>query len=64
MKIKICPKCKSSNITLYMGGKFGKYICKDCGYVGPLVIEKVLETKFSKPFRKNKVFSKRNRRKN
>ena len=39
MKIKKCPKCKSLNITLYMGGKFGKYQCKNCGYVGVIVLE-------------------------
>jgi len=36
-----CPQCESENITLYMGGQFGKYQCKDCGYVGPLILEKV-----------------------
>ncbi|MFH1210669.1 MAG: hypothetical protein V1645_02020 [archaeon] len=34
-----CPVCKSEEITTYMGGQFGKYICKKCGYIGPLVIE-------------------------
>ncbi|MDP7181492.1 MAG: hypothetical protein QF486_02845 [Candidatus Woesearchaeota archaeon] len=34
-----CPVCKSFDITLYMGGQFGKYQCKACGYVGALVIE-------------------------
>jgi transposase-like protein len=38
--MKICPKCKSSNITLFIGGQTGQYKCKDCGYVGVLVIEK------------------------
>ncbi len=38
--MKVCPMCKSENITLYMGGQFGKYICKDCDYIGPLIIEK------------------------
>jgi hypothetical protein len=38
--MKICPKCKSADITLYMGGKFGKYLCKKCGYIGPIIIEK------------------------
>ena len=37
--MKKCPHCKSSNITLDMGGQSGKYICKDCGYVGSLIIE-------------------------
>jgi hypothetical protein len=34
-----CPVCQSEEITTYMGGQFGKYICKKCGYIGPLVIE-------------------------
>lgn len=35
-----CPNCKSSNIFLFAGGITGSYQCKDCGYVGPIVIEK------------------------
>ncbi|MFQ5620914.1 MAG: NAD(P)/FAD-dependent oxidoreductase, partial [Candidatus Nanoarchaeia archaeon] len=35
-----CPDCRSTEITLYMGGQFGKYLCKSCGYVGPLILEK------------------------
>jgi Zn ribbon nucleic-acid-binding protein len=34
-----CPKCRSSDITLYMGGQFGNYECKKCGYVGSLIID-------------------------
>ena len=34
-----CPKCKSKDITLHMGGIFGKYKCKDCKYVGPIILE-------------------------
>lgn len=41
----ICPKCKSENVTLYMGGQFGKYECKDCGYIGPLIIKEYKKTK-------------------
>jgi len=37
--IRKCPYCKSENITLYMGFQFGKYQCKDCGYIGSLIIE-------------------------
>ncbi|OGM01335.1 hypothetical protein A3K72_03115 [Candidatus Woesearchaeota archaeon RBG_13_36_6] len=36
---EICPSCKSKDITLFMGGIFGKYKCKKCGYIGPLVVE-------------------------
>ena len=32
--------CKSKNVDLYMGGQFGKYICKNCKYIGNLVLEK------------------------
>jgi predicted RNA-binding Zn-ribbon protein involved in translation (DUF1610 family) len=40
MGVKICPRCKSRAITLWMGAKLGMiYQCKDCGYRGPLVIE-------------------------
>ena len=38
--MKICPKCESSNLVLDMGGFSGEYRCKDCGYVGALVLEK------------------------
>lgn len=34
-----CPYCKSNNVILYMGGTFNKYECKDCGYIGPFIIE-------------------------
>lgn len=46
----ICPKCKSEKITLYMGGQFGKYECKDCEYIGPLIIEEYKKVK-KKPIR-------------
>ena len=38
--MKICPKCKSEEIILDTGGHTGKYNCKKCGYIGPLIIEK------------------------
>lgn len=34
-----CPECKSEEIVEYMGGQFGKWQCKKCGYVGVIVIE-------------------------
>lgn len=37
---ELCPQCKSENISLYMGGQFGKYKCKKCAYIGPLIIKK------------------------
>ncbi|MFC1648465.1 hypothetical protein ACFL1B_03315 [Nanoarchaeota archaeon] len=35
----ICPQCTSNNITAYMGGQFGKWQCKDCNYIGALILE-------------------------
>jgi uncharacterized Zn finger protein len=33
-----CPKCGSTNMSLYMGGQMGLYQCLECGYVGPIGI--------------------------
>jgi len=36
----LCPVCNSINVTYYLGGQIGyMYQCKDCGYIGALVIE-------------------------
>ncbi|MEA3329639.1 MAG: hypothetical protein U9Q06_02745 [Nanoarchaeota archaeon] len=38
--IKICPKCKSDNIGMVIGGQIGIWECRDCGFKGPSMIEK------------------------
>ncbi|MBI4439636.1 hypothetical protein HY638_01580 [Candidatus Woesearchaeota archaeon] len=39
-KIYICPECRSKgSMTPYMG-VFGKYLCKKCGYIGSIFLEK------------------------
>lgn len=39
--VLLCPVCGSSNVTYHLGGQIGyMYQCKDCGYVGALIIEK------------------------
>jgi late competence protein required for DNA uptake (superfamily II DNA/RNA helicase) len=35
-----CPRCNSTNIGMYAGGITGTYFCRDCGYMGTLIIEK------------------------
>lgn len=45
---EICPQCKSEAVSLYMGGQFGKYKCKKCGYIGPLIIKKTKKKSKSK----------------
>lgn len=39
MKEKKCPSCKRKGIDLFMGFTTGNYLCKKCGYIGPVVIE-------------------------
>ena len=42
--IETCPVCGSKEMTPWMGGQLGsQFLCKDCGYVGPLVVEKDIE---------------------
>lgn len=46
---KFCPKCGSKNLVPYVGFEFGmKYECRDCGYMGVLVVEKDLGKKKEK----------------
>jgi len=37
--VKKCPKCRSTRIAYFAGMITGNYHCKECGYVGPLIIE-------------------------
>lgn len=34
-----CPVCKSNKIDFSAGGITGQYECKQCGYVGPIILE-------------------------
>ncbi len=35
-----CPECGSSRLYYFLGLKAGQiFVCKDCGYQGPLIIE-------------------------
>ena len=43
-----CPSCKSQEMSYYMGAQFGKYECKECGYVGVIVIEDANEKQIKK----------------
>lgn len=44
MRIQKCPLCKRAALTNYLGGQFGKYQCKNCGYVGVLVVEEEISS--------------------
>lgn len=48
MKTLKCPNCRSENIAFQSGGITGMYECKDCGYMGPLVLEVEIKEKTGK----------------
>jgi transposase-like protein len=41
IKTRLCPICKSDAIILDAAGHTGKYKCKDCKYIGVLILEKI-----------------------
>ena len=43
MGIKFCPKCKSENVQMVIGGQVGMWECKDCGFEGSVFPEKEKE---------------------
>jgi len=43
-KIKRCPKCGSTDVNTIAGMMTGyKYQCRDCDYIGVLIIEEDVE---------------------
>jgi ribosomal protein L37AE/L43A len=54
MKVKICPKCKSSELIMVAGGEIGMYECKKCRFRGTLFPEiEVNEEKLKLKNKKN-----------
>ena len=58
MKIRICPKCKSTDVNADMsiqsfaqGTFFNQYKCNKCGYIGQFFPE-IVEKETKKPKRK------------
>jgi hypothetical protein len=37
--MKFCPNCGSTNIDWVLPQDWSRWKCKDCGYIGPLIIE-------------------------
>lgn len=37
--MKFCPRCGSSNIEWVIPQTWSKWECRQCGYIGPLIIE-------------------------
>lgn len=54
--MKFCPKCGSSNIKWVLPQDWSKWECKDCGYIGALIIE---DSKIADKIRESYVKSKR-----
>ena len=34
-----CPRCGSSNVDWILPQIWSKWVCRDCGYIGALIIE-------------------------
>lgn len=34
-----CPQCFEEGLEGFIGGQFGQYACRKCGYVGPIALE-------------------------
>jgi ribosomal protein L37AE/L43A len=53
MKVKFCPKCRSTEIELSTGGLTGMWECRKCGFTGTLFPEKEInENQPAKPRKK------------
>lgn len=50
MKLKTCPQCGSTDISIdrMMGVTGVRYKCNTCGYSGDVIIEQDVEKKFKK----------------
>ena len=48
MRVKFCPKCKSKEIELFVGGKIGLWECKKCGFRSAIFPEKEIKLKKKK----------------
>ncbi|MEK6835860.1 MAG: hypothetical protein AABX55_02445 [Nanoarchaeota archaeon] len=46
--MNICPRCKSDKIKPFLLGFTNNYICNNCGYQGPIVLEKYEKKSFKK----------------
>lgn len=55
MKIKICPRCGSSNINWIIPQNWSLSSCNDCSFSGPVVeVDKQTQKKIQKNWAKNK----------
>jgi len=51
--LQFCPECGSTRLYYFLGLYAGhNYVCKDCGYQGPVIIE---DGQISKELRKKKI---------
>lgn len=39
MPRRICPVCKSDRVRMHAGGHTGLWQCRNCVYVGALIVE-------------------------
>lgn len=41
--VRMCPKCKSDDVGVMVGGATGMWECHKCGFQGPSFIEKEMD---------------------
>ena len=52
--MKFCPRCGSHNIKWFLPQDASRWECKDCGYLGPLIIEDgIIADKIREEYQKN-----------
>jgi hypothetical protein len=52
--VKFCPRCGSHNIKCFLPQDASRWECKDCGYIGPLIIEDgIIADKIREEYQKN-----------
>jgi ribosomal protein L37AE/L43A len=54
MRVKFCPKCKSTDLVMMAGGNIGIWKCKKCSYQGSVFPEKEIKLKENKKSGKRK----------
>jgi hypothetical protein len=53
--MKFCPRCGSLNIEWVLPQDWSKWECKDCGYLGSLIIENgEIAKEIRKQYKENK----------
>ena len=56
---KICPNCGSEEVYMIAGGITGTWMCKKCGYSGPVFEKEIIESEVKGKVSKKEIRSKK-----